>query len=245
MKQRHLKFVAGALLGAGLSFSAVQPAVAGGSFKPMEPAMEAPWGPGWMIRARVLAVTPQEDAENITLDYAPIVADLEIDDSVVPELDISYFFTPNIAAELILAVTPHDITGTGALGGDIGDAWLLPPTLLLQYHFNAGGALKPYVGAGVNYTVFFSEDASGDTLTAGLTTSDLDLEDSWGWALQGGVDIRLRDNMYLNVDVKKIFLDTDATVETVQGGPNVNVVRADVDIDPLIVGVGIGWKFGG
>ena len=76
--------------------------------------------------------------------------------SFVPEFDISYFFTQNIAAELILGVTPHHVYGTGAAatdGLDVGKAWLLPPTLTLQYHFTDFGAFKPYIGAGVNYTV--------------------------------------------------------------------------------------------
>lgn len=220
-------------------------ASAGGDAKWSAPAPQA-WGPGWMVRLRALGVIPDEDGGNFRLDNAPLAnAGVSIDDSIVPELDISYFFTSNFAVELILAVTPHDVDGKGVLAGSIGDAWLLPPTLLAQYHFNPGGKLKPYVGAGINYTVFFNEDDSGALLpNAGLTVSDFDLDDNFGWALQAGVDIHLRDNMYLNLDVKKLWLDTDATVRTVQGGPSVNVVRADVDIDPWIVGVGIGWKFG-
>lgn len=240
---RIRNFVAATMLiAAGLLTFGAQSASAGGEYMAEPPHTAMPWGPGWMVRVRGLGVLPDEDSSGHALDGTPIVAGIKIDDSIVPELDISYFFTPNIAAELILAVTPHDIDGTGALGGSIGDAWLLPPTLLLQYHFNPGGAFKPYIGAGVNYTIFFNEDASNQTLTAGLTTSDLELDDEFGFALQAGVDIHLRGNMYLNLDVKKIFLDTDATVRTVQGGPNVNVVTTHVDIDPLVVGVGLGWK---
>ena len=209
--------------------------------KPMEqPEITAgpDGGPGWMVRLRGIGVLPDADADNVTANGAPLGANVDIDNSVVPELDLTYFFSPNFAAELILAVTPHDIDGTGALAGSIGDAWLLPPILLAQYHFNPGGKFKPYLGAGVNYTVFFNEDAGGFLPNAGLTVSSLDLDNSFGWALQAGADIHLRDNMYLNIDVKKLWLETDATVRTTAGV----TVRADVEINPWIVGVGLGWK---
>ena len=182
---------------------------------------------GWMIRGRVLGVLPDAGASNFNIAGDN---DVDIDDSIVPELDITYFFNKHFALELILAVTPHEVSGERDLAGlDIGEAWLLPPTLLAQYHFDLGNGIKPYVGAGINYTVFFSEDA-GDL-------GSLDLDNNFGWALQAGVDIHLRDNWYFNVDVKKLWLETDATI----GG----AVTADVDIDPWIIGVGLGYRFGG
>lgn len=186
------------------------------------------YGP-WMVRGRILGVIPDEGTSNWNIPGDP---DVDIDNSVVPELDITYFFTNNIAAELILGVTPHDISGAGDLAAvdDIGSVWLLPPTLLLQYHFELDQGIKPYVGAGINYTVFFNEDG-GDL-------GSLDLENSFGWALQAGVDIPIQDNWYLNVDVKKLWLDTEATV-------NGGAITADVDIDPWIIGVGLGYRFGG
>jgi outer membrane protein len=204
-----------------------------------DPVASQAWGPGLMVRLRGLAVIPDEDGKNITANGAPIVAGIEIDNSIVPELDLTWFFTENFAAELILGVTPHDVDGTGLLQGALGDVWLLPPILLAQYHFNPGGKFKPYVGAGINYTIFFNEDDSGAFLpNAGLTVSDLDLDNSLGWALQAGVDIHLRNNMYLNFDVKKLWLETDATVRTTAG----TTIRADVDIDPRLFGIGVGWK---
>lgn len=195
------------------------------------------WGPGWMVRLRGLGVIPDEDSSNWVVGGAPSSgADVEIDASIVPEVDISYFFTKNWAVELILAVTPHDIDGKGSIAasGDVGDVWLLPPTLLLQYHFDMGNGIKPYVGAGVNYTVFFAEDA-------GPSYANLDLDNNFGWALQAGVDVQLQGNWFFNVDVKKLWLDTDASVTLLPSTP----VTADVDIDPWIIGVGFGYKFGG
>jgi len=183
----------------------------------------------WMIRARALGVVPQESS---TVDVSGTVqGEAKVDNSVVPELDFTYFFTSNISAELIAAVTPHDVRAVGSAAGanvDVGSAWLLPPTLTVQYHFNECPKVTPYVGAGVNYTHFFSEDAGA--------LSTVNYDDSFGFALQAGVDIPIQDNWYLNVDVKKVFINTTAKFN---GGS----VRADVDIDPVLIGVGVGYKF--
>ncbi len=197
-------------------------------------------GAGWMVRLRGIGVLPEEGSSGWVLDGTRVTgADVEISDTVVPELDITYFFNKNLAVELILAVTPHDVDGTGPLiqgFGKIGDVWLLPPTLTLQYHFDEIGGFKPYVGAGLNYTVFFNEDA-------GSNYSNLKLDNSFGFALQAGVDVRLQGNWYFNVDVKKLWLDTEASVRLDPVTPG--RVKADVDIDPWIVGVGFGYRFGG
>ena len=106
----------------------------------------------WQVRVRALGVLPDF---NLNVNQLPAVNG-KVTNSFVPELDISYFFTRNIAAELILGVTPHSVTGTVApiAGLPIGKSTLLPPTLTLQYHFTNFGAFQPYLGAGVNYTMF-------------------------------------------------------------------------------------------
>ncbi len=151
---------------------------------------------------------------------------MKLSNSYVPELDATYFFTPNIAAELIAAVSPHRVSTRN--GVDAGDVWLLPPTLTLQYHFTQLDSVKPYVGAGVNYTHFFGANAGS------LTNPKYD--DSFGAALQAGADIPLGNNWYANLDVKKIYIDTTARFSN-------SAVRANVDIDPWVVGVGVGYKF--
>lgn len=150
---------------------------------------------------------------------------LSINDKTIPEVDFSYFLSKNLAAELILTVPQEHDLSSKALGGKIGTVTHLPPTLLLQYHFDADG-FKPYVGAGVNYTRFTSVD-----LPTGVDVK----RDSFGGALQVGVDIPLSGNMYLNVDVKKVYLGTDVSV----AGAN----KGSFKVDPLLVGVGIGWRF--
>jgi outer membrane protein len=175
-----------------------------------------------MVRARLLLVAPNESA-NVSIG-----GDVLIDNSVVPEVDVTYFFTKNIAAELIAAVTPHDVSHT--FGVDLGSAWLLPPTLTLQYHFDPDGpAMRPYVGVGVNYTTFFGVDEP-----AGLNIS---YDDSWGLALQAGVNIPFGDGWSANIDVKYININTDVTIT---GGVN---ATADVDINPVVVGFGVGYRY--
>ncbi len=190
-------------------------------------AIEPPKAGDFMLRTRAIAVIPHEDA---SISGAITGSDIDIDTSVVPELDASYFITDHIALELIAAVTPHDVSTKNSSAGalDLGSSWLLPPTLTAQYHFTQFGAWKPYVGAGVNYTVFFNEDAG--------VANDVHYENSFGPALQAGMDYLLDDHWMINFDVKKIWINTDVKF-------NGGAVRADVDINPWLIGFGIGYRF--
>lgn len=181
----------------------------------------------WLVRGRVINVSPDESAT-----ITPIGGDVSIDTSIVPELDITYFVADQWAFELILGVTPHDVSavGTGAGDIDLGDVTLLPPTLTLQYHFNPDGDVRPYVGAGLNYTYFFNEDLP----TGGIATS-IDYDASFGYALQAGADFQVSDDWFLNVDVKWVDINTDVTIN--------GAITADVEIDPVIFGVGFGRRF--
>lgn len=178
----------------------------------------------WLVRVRLVDVVPQESSTT------SIGGEVTVGDRIVPELDISYFWTDNFATELILATNSHNIGAVGtALGDlDVGNVSLLPPTLLAQYHFNPDGQLRPYLGAGINYTFFYDADA-GD-----LTS--ISYEDGFGFALQAGFDIGIDDNWALNADVKKLFLNTDASI-------NGGAVTADVELDPWILGVGLAYRF--
>ncbi|MEW5705173.1 MAG: OmpW family outer membrane protein [Pseudomonadota bacterium] len=185
----------------------------------------------WMVRVRNLVVVPDEDST-----ITAIGGEATLGNAVVPEFDITYFFTEHWAAELIAAVTPHNVRGENtALGSlDLGDVLLLPPTLTLQYHFFPEQNYRPYIGAGVNYTFFLDEDA-------GASINSIDYDNAFGAALQAGVDISLEpfgfnEHWALNFDVKKIFLNTDVSI-------NGGAVTADVDIDPWIIGVGLAYRF--
>ncbi len=150
-----------------------------------------------------------------------------VDNSYVPEVDLTYFFTENIAAELIAATAKHSVS---AGGSQLGETWILPPTLTLQYHFTPDNKFSPYIGAGINYSLFYGEnDAAG--------VSDLNVDNGVGLALQAGFDYWINDNWGLNLDAKYIDLDIDVSVAN--GALN----AYDVDIDPWIIGAGVSYRF--
>jgi len=194
-------------------------------------AQDAPTdnGSNWQFRLRGIVVSPDESA-----DIEAIGGDVDISTAVVPEFDITYFFDDNWSLELILATAKHDVEAVGTTVGDIdlGNVWLLPPTLTAQYHFT-GGDFVPYLGAGPNLTLFYGVDE-------GPVADDIEYDTAVGFALQGGFDYMLNDKWFLNFDVKKLFLNTTATVNanTALGA----TVEADVDINPWIFGVGVGIK---
>ena len=170
----------------------------------------------WIVRARALHLDPAND------DSAGI--GVGVDSKTFPEVDISYFFTPNLAAELILTYPQkHDVDVNGT---KIGSVKHLPPTLSLQYHFTNFSGFRPYAGVGVNYTRFSSVD-----LPAGY---DID-RNSWGWALGAGVDVPLGGGWLFNVDVKKVQIDTDISVNGTKA--------TNFEIDPLLFSIGIGKRF--
>jgi outer membrane protein len=191
----------------------------------------------WLVRLRGIVVAPTENASDVLPGFPG--GSVGVDNAIVPELDFTYFVTDNIGAELILATSPHDLVGEGTLAGlgEIGDVMALPPTLTLQYHFNPNGRLRPYAGVGVNYTIFYSEDAS-DSLINAVGPTAIDVDDSVGVAFQVGADFQLNERWFLNADVKYIQIDTTATLNS---GGVINTV--DVDLDPIVAGVGVGMRF--
>lgn len=190
-----------------------------------------------LVRLRGIVVAPTGDASDVLPGFPG--GSVDVEDAIVPELDFTYFLTDNIGAELILATSPHDIKGTGALAGlgKVADTMALPPTLTLQYHFNPAGKIRPYAGVGVNYTIFYADDASS-ALTGAIGATAVELDDSVGVAFQAGVDFDVTERWFVNFDVKYIDIDTTATLNT---GGVINTV--DVDIDPIVAGVGVGLRF--
>ena len=175
----------------------------------------------WQLRLRAVGVIPDDSS------HVNIGGEADVGDAVVPEFDITYFFTDNIAAELILATAEHQLDYTGGI--NLGDTMILPPTLTLQYHFTPDRTFSPYVGAGVNYSMFYGEKS-------GTGFTDLNVDGGFGAAAQVGFDYWLDDHWGLNFDAKKIWLDVDATL-------NNGTIRADVDLDPWVVGGGISYRF--
>ena len=179
----------------------------------------------WMIRARAIDIVPDESSS-----ISAIGGHADFSDEIVPELDFSYFFNEHWAAELILATAKHKAKAKGtALGTvDVGSAWVLPPTLTLQYHFTLWAGAKPYLGAGVNYTIYYNEDPGSQ--------ASLKMDNDFGWALQAGVDIPVNGRWGWNIDVKKIFVDADADW-------NGGAIHGDIDLDPWVFGTGISYRF--
>ena len=207
----------------------------------------------WVVRVRAVDVSPNEDSKlgkTVNKNVAPVMssgAELSVDSNVIPEFDISYYFTKNIAAELILAFgTKHDVSIKGDSGTVVGNQNLgsvnaLPPTLTAQWHFNPDQTIDPYVGAGINYTNMLDRNLK---ITKGaLNRSKIKVDsDSWGYALQAGVDINLKDGWLINADVKYVTIDTDVKLKNPLAG-NAWTKIDSLDIDPWIFGIGIGKKF--
>lgn len=175
----------------------------------------------FQVRARAIGVLPDVSSS------VNIGGTVDASNSFMPEVDLSYYFTNNISAELIAATTQHTLKHSS--GSKLGDVWALPPTLTLQYHFMPDSKFSPYAGVGLNYTFFYGEHT-------GASFTDLDVHNGVGYAMQAGFDYWLDANWGLNVDVKKLFLNVNATA-------NNGAIRADVDVDPWIIGAGVSYRF--
>jgi len=181
----------------------------------------------FQIRLRLLGVLPDASATTY-IGGVNSHTTTTATDSLEPEIDGTYFITDHIAIEAIAAVTHHSVHNSAL--GNVGSVWLLPPTITVQYHLQPTDSfIRPYVGAGINYTWFFSPKSS--------LVHDLHFGDNLGWALQAGFDVPLGESPYfLNVDAKKLFLSTTATA------PSAHVVSHAV-LNPWIVGAGVGIRF--
>jgi outer membrane protein len=204
----------------------------------------------WVVRLRAVDVSPNEDSKLASTTNALGLgtlfgpgAKLAVDSNVIPELDISYYFTKNIAAELILALgTSHDVSIKGDTLATIGNQPLgsvnvLPPTLTAQWHFNPDQTIDPYIGAGLNYTHGFDSSLKG---TAGaINGADIKIDKNmFGVVAQAGVDINLKDGWLINADVKYVTMNTDVQLN-LGGWKKID----NLDINPWVFGIGIGKKF--
>jgi outer membrane protein len=172
----------------------------------------------WTLRARALLVGANAESDPVGLD---------VYGAFTVEADISRRFGRHFAAELILASASHEVTSmVEGVEVPLGSVELLPPTLLAQYHFLPDARVHPYIGAGVNLSVFYEKSGDLDAL---------DLATKVAPAAQAGADVDLSDRMVLNFDVKWIWLET--TLE------NEGASLAELTIDPFILGAGVGFRF--
>jgi len=172
----------------------------------------------WLARVRAVGIYPNVSSS---------VPGLDVSNQWIPEVDFSYFFTKNIAAELVLGTARHEVTLNGTSLGKLSH---LPPTLTVQYHFTDLGAWKPYVGAGLNVTWFYNvglQLPNGTPLTVD--------NNSVGGAVQAGLDYELQKNWYLNFDVKYLWISTDVKA--------LGTTVTNLKIDPLLYGIGVGYRF--
>lgn len=177
----------------------------------------------WLVRARAVHIEPANQSDPVGGTGAS--DRLHVSDKWIPEVDVSYYFTPHWAAELVLTYPQkHTVTLDGA---SIGTFKHLPPTLTGQYHFLPAGAIDPYLGAGINYTLLSKVELLNGT-------AKLD-HDSVGLAMQAGLDIKLDQRWSLNVDAKKLRIRSDVEI----GGARASRVK----VDPVLLAVGLGYRF--
>ncbi len=219
------------------------------------PAMHAQAEQGdWVVRLRATHISPNESSQlgstvNKAVGAAVMTpgADLKVDSNTIPELDISYYWTKNIATELILALgTRHDVSISGDSAGVVGNQRLgsvnlLPPTLTVQWHFNPDQTFDPYVGAGINATFMLDRNLRFESGATAGEKIRLD-RSSFGPALQAGIDVNLKDGWLLNADVKYVWLDSDVEMKSATTGNRWTKIDA-LDINPWVVSVGIGKRF--
>ncbi len=169
----------------------------------------------------------EPDSDNGSLASGTL--DVDVGDNVRPTITFEYFVRDNLGIELLAALPfEHNIHIDGL--GNVGSTLQLPPTLSLQYHFNSGEQISPFIGAGINYTGFFDTDAKG-----ALDGSDLDLSDSWGLALHAGVDYKVSERGSVRADIRWMDIDTDVKLN----GDDLGTVN----IDPIVVGFSYVMRF--
>ncbi|MEP0354723.1 OmpW family outer membrane protein [Paraglaciecola sp.] len=190
----------------------------------------------WVVRGGITAVSPDDSSSNVSVGGSDLGIGVNVDSNTQLGLNILYFYTPQLALEL-LAATPfnHDI-GLDTVG-DLGSTKHLPPTLSINYYFaDPSATFQPYVGAGLNYTIFFDEDFTATNTEAGF--SELELDDSVGLAAQIGFDYAIDENWSVNTSVRWIDIDTKATFDL-----NGATGSVDVDVNPLVYSVMLGYRF--
>lgn len=199
----------------------------------------------WIFHARAINISPNDDSSMIHVDGAAVPGTgVSVDDNFSLDLSLAKMISDRWAVELLAdlsskhTVSAHGLSALGVPNGtDVVDTNVLPPTLFMQYQFRPEASVRPYMGIGVNHTLFFNDELSGAAKTV-LGASDLKLDSSFGLAAQFGIDFEMDNDWFFNVDVKYIQIDTTATFNTAIGRASV-----DVDINPTVFGIGFGRTF--
>lgn len=192
-------------------------------------AWDAPRKGDWIVTGRVTDVFSQADDAVVTAAGADTGLHVDVGDSIMPTLGFTYFLTDHLAVEAILGTTRHEIRAQGgSTDVAVHETWVLPPVVTLQYRPLTKGRVSPYVGAGVNYMLFYDGKDRN--------SFKVDLEDGFGYALQAGADIGVQGRWSVNLDVKKVWFNTEASV-------NDGALKSSVDLDPWVASVGVSRKF--
>lgn len=205
------------------------------------PLVQAHQAGDFIVRAGAVTVDPREDSSSLKLDGAKAPGTkATLDSDTQLGLNFLYMVTDKVGIEL-LGATPFKhsvgVKGLGALDGKLADIKHLPPTLSAVYYpLDKNADFQPYVGLGINYTHFFDESLTSTRKGQGF--HGLDLQESWGLAAQIGMDYMLTDNIMFNAQVRYIDIDTTATTYL-----GTTKVKVDVDVDPWVYMVGLGYKF--
>lgn len=190
----------------------------------------------WLVRGGITSVNPDDESGNVFVAGGDLGVGVSVDNNAQLGLNLAYFLNKNWAVE-VLAATPfsHDIELNTV--GALGETKHLPPTVSALYYFDMGDSnVHPYVGLGLNYTVFFDEGFTAANETAGF--SDLDLDDSFGLSTQVGIDVDINEQWFFNASVRWIDIDTEATFKL---GADTGTV--DVEIDPYVYTLSLGYRF--
>ncbi len=183
----------------------------------------------WMLNVRATSVSPDAGDPIVTSAGAATGLRAEVSDDVMPTIGLSYFVTDKIAVEVIAGTTQHTVKAVGpGTDVEVHKTWVLPPVVSVQYHPYPAARFSPYVGAGLNYMLFY-----GDKDKNGFKVK---LDDGFGYAVQAGADVALTGRYSLNVDVKKVWFETDASI-------NGGALKSKVDLNPWVVSAGVGYRF--
>lgn len=230
--------------------SALTQAVSAGEYEP--PVAQEFQAGDWLLRLRATYLKYEDGAKQVNVAGVATFSGsvVDVDDDFIPEVDFTYFLTKNIAIEAICCLVNVDIDASGAFGAalpglgltngtQIVKTWVIPATVLIQYHFDLGNGIKPYLGVGPTYAIFFNEKVGTSVFPAATAVN---VKNSWGVTFQAGADVHLRDNWHLNFDVKYMHLEVDAKWDT-PGLGNGTIRATDIEVNPWVISLGIGYKF--
>jgi len=200
----------------------------------------------WLMHLRAINVNPNDDSSVLNVDGNNLAGTgVAVDSNNSLDISLGYMLTDNIAIEILADISSrHDVSVFGlpsslgvADGTKVVEANVLPPTLFVQYHFSPKSKIRPYAGLGLNYTLFYNVDLTNAAVTA-LGASHLDIDSSWGFAGQFGIDFEMKNNWSFNIDAKYIQIDTDASFDSALGP-----IKVGIDVNPWVLGIGFGKSF--